>query len=575
MKNPFAARRVAHTLALAVLLGGALAAPLAIAQDAVRTPPAAAASESALAQAIDAALATHFKADEPGATVIVTREGKPVYRRAFGMGDLGNKTALKPDDALRIGSLTKQFTAVAILMLADRGKLALDDPIAKHLQDYPKVAEGVTVEHLLTHTSGIPSYTNSPDYLTLMAKAVTVDEMIARFKDQPLEFKPGTRWRYSNSGYFLLGAIIERVSGMPYAEFVAKEVFAPLGLNDTSYEGFERSTKRIVKGYSNGKDEAQPLHMSQPYAAGSLISTVDDLAKWDAAIAAGKLLKPATWKRAFTPYVLADGGKTTYGYGWSVRPINGMDAIMHSGGINGFVSHAVHIPGAKVYAAMLSNRMSGAPGGASPTYLTEKVAAIAAGKPFADHKAITLDAATLDRHIGVYMIDDKTTRTVTREGTQLYVQRTGGSKGPILAASANVFFLPNSFTTFTFEADAAGETTHLVVDQASGRDRSPRVSKMPPAAKKAIAMTAETFDRYVGVYTLVPGITMTVSREGEKFFTQVTRQGKVEIAPETETLFFAKEVDAQVRFERDTEGKVTRLVILQGGRETPGMRDSK
>lgn len=560
--------RAGLILALAVAIFAAVQPRISLAQEVNSAP-----SEAALAQVIESALAPHFKADEPGATVIVTRAGKTLYRKAFGLADAAGKTPLKPDDVLRIGSLTKQFTAVATLILVERGQINLDDPITKHLKDYPKLAEGVTIEHLLNHTSGIPSYTGAPDYLKFMTKAVTVDEMIARFKDLPLEFKPGTQWRYNNSGYFLLGAIIERVSGMPYAQFVAKEIFVPLGMNDTAYEGFERSAKRIVKGYSNARDEAQPLHMSQPYAAGSLISTVDDLAKWDAAVSSGKLLKSDTWKRAFTAATLTNGSKTTYGYGWGVRPVNGMDALLHSGGINGFVSYAVHIPGAKVYAAMLSNRMSGNPGSAAPAYLTEKIAAIAAGKPFPDWKAVTLDAATLDRHIGIYKIDDKTSRLVTREGNQLFVQRTGSTKGPVQAASANVFFIPNSFTTFTFETDAAGETTHLTVDQAAGRDRSPRVSKALPAEKRAIAMSAETFDRYVGVYTLVPGVTMTVSRESEKFLTQVTGQGKVEIAPETETLFFAKGVDAQLRFEKDGEGKVTRLVILQAGRETPGKRE--
>jgi CubicO group peptidase (beta-lactamase class C family) len=559
--------------ALGISLATALSIPFAAAQDASNVQHIVAPADAALTKAIDAALAPHFKTDEPGATVVVTRDGKTLYRKAFGLADVANKTALNSDDVLRIGSLTKQFTAVAMLMLVEHGQVKLDDPVTKVLKDYPKTGDGVTIEHLLHHTSGIPSYTGSPDYMKFMSQPVTVDQMIARFKDLPLEFKPGTQWRYNNSGYFLLGAIIERATGMSYADFVAKEIFVPLGMNDTSYEGFERSAKRIVKGYSNAKDEAQPVHMSQPYAAGSLISTVDDLAKWDAAISAGKLLKPASWKRAFTAATLTDGSKTTYGYGWGVRTINGMDAILHSGGINGFVSYAVHIPGAKVYAAMLSNRMSGNPGSAAPAYLTEKIAAIAAGKPFPDWKAVTLDAATLDRHIGIYKLDERTSRIITREGNQLFVQRTGGTKGPVQAASANVFFIPNSFTTFTFEADAAGDTTNLIVDQASGRDRSPRISKVPPAEKKAITMSAESFDRYVGTYTLAPGVTMTVSREGEKFLTQVTGQGKVEIAPETESLFFAKVVDAQLRFERDPEGKVSRLVILQGGRETPGKRE--
>ncbi len=530
-------------------------------------------TDADLAKAVEAALAPHFKANEPGATVIVTRDGKPVYRNAFGMADVDAKTPLKPEDVLRLGSLTKQFTAVATLMLVERGKIALSDPITKHLADYPKTGDEVTIEHLLTHTSGIPSYTSSPDYGAGMAKAVTVNEMIARFKDKPLEFKPGSKWQYNNSGYFLLGAIIEKVSGMSYADFVAKEIFIPLGMNDASYEGYERSAKRIVKGYSDATKPAAPLHMSQPYAAGSLIATVDDLAKWDAAIAAGKLLKPESWKRAFTPYTLTDGSKTTYGYGWGVRPVNGVDAVMHSGGINGFSTFAIHIPQAKVYAAMLFNRGGGSPGSATPGYLTEKIAAIAMGKPYPEFKPVTLDTATLDKHIGIYRIDDKTTRTVTREGNQLFIQRTGGGKGPMLAASANQFYLPNSFTTFTFEADANGETTALVTSQTSGTDKSPRISKTPPPEKKAIALANEVFDRYVGVYTIRPGFTMTVSREGDKFLTQATGQGKIEIGAETEELFFAKVMPAQIRFEKDADGKYSRLVILQNGRETPAKRE--
>jgi CubicO group peptidase (beta-lactamase class C family) len=554
-----------RSAALSVLLAWLTFSTALHAQDAAN-------ADVAVAKSIEAALVPHFKADEPGATVIVTRDGKTLYRGAFGLSNVENKTPLKPDDVLRIGSLTKQFTAVSILMLADQGKLKVSDPITKYLTDYPKTGDGVTIEHLLTHTSGVPSYTDAPDYGTHMSKTVSVNEMIARFKDQPLKFTPGSKWEYSNSGYFLLGAIIERVSGISYADFVAKNIFEPLGMKDSAYEGFERGNKRRVEGYADRTRVAPPLDMSQPYAAGSLLSSVDDLAKWDAAIAAGKLLKPATWKRAFTAYTLNDGSKTTYGYGWGVRKMQGMDTLAHSGGINGFVSYGMHVPEAKVYAAMLFNRAGG--GGASPGYLTEKIAAIAAGKPYKELKAISLDATALDKHIGIYKIDEKTNRIVSRDGNQLFIQRTGGNKGPIMAASATEFFQPNSFTTFTFETDASGETTHLVVNQASGTDKSPRVSKTPPAPRKGIPLAAGVFDQYAGVYTIVPGVTMTVSRDGEKFLTQVTRQGPIEILAETEDRFFAKDIDAQIRFVKDADGKVNQLVIQQGGRETVAKRNT-
>ena len=560
--NPPSTTRAWSPVATSLLAVSLFFSALVHAQDAANT-------DAALAKSIEATLAPHFKADEPGATVIVTRDGRPIYRGAFGLADVEKKTPLKPDDVLRIGSLTKQFTAVAILMLADQGKLSVADPITKYLSDYPKTGDAVTIEHLLTHTSGVPSYTASPDYESSMSKAVTVNEMIARFKDQPLQFAPGSKWDYSNSGYFLLGAIIERVSGMSYADFVAKNIFEPLGMKDSAYEGYERSSKKRVEGYANSTRVAPPLHMSQPYAAGSLLSSVDDLAKWDAAITAGKLLKPETWKRAFTAYTLIDGSKTVYGYGWGVRKLQGQDALAHSGGINGFVSYGVRLPESKVYAAMLFNRG----GGASTTYLTDKIAAIAMGKPYKEMKAVTLDNATLDKHIGIYKLDEKTNRTVTREGNQLFIQRTGGGKGPISAASATEFFLPNSFTTFTFETDADGETTHLVVSQASGTDKSPRVAKLPPAAKKPFPLAASVFDQYVGVYTIAPGIAMTISREGEKFLTQVTGQSLIEIFAEAEDKFFAVVVDAQIRFVKGADGKVDRLVIIQGGRDTPAKRN--
>ncbi|MEP7157271.1 MAG: serine hydrolase [Betaproteobacteria bacterium] len=566
--NPTPSHRHWHhrwnRVGVTVLAASLIFSTLARAQDA-------SVNDAAVAKAIEATLAPHFKADEPGATVIVTRDGKTLYRGAFGLANVEKKTPLKPDDVLRIGSLTKQFTATSILILAERGKLNLGDPITRYLTDYPKTGDGITIEHLLTHTSGVPSYTDTPDYMAGMAKAVSVNEMIARFKDQPLKFAPGSQWEYSNSGYFLLGAIIERVSGMSYADFVAKNIFEPLGMKDSAYEGFERSSKRRVEGYADRTTVAPPLHMSQPYAAGSLMSSVDDLAKWDAAITAGKLLKPETWKRAFTAYTLTNGNKTNYGYGWQIRKMQGLDTISHSGGINGFVSFAMRIPESKVYAAMLFNSMGGS--GATPSYLTEKIAAIAAGKPHKDLKAVTLDNAALDRHIGIYKIDDRNTRVVTREGNQLFVQRTGGSKTLVMPGSATEFFIPNSFTTYTFETDAAGETTHLVVSQSSGTDRTPRVSKTPPAQRKSIALAAGVFDQYVGEYTIVPGVTMKVSRDGEKFLTQVSGQGPVEILAEGKDLFFATEVDAQLRFEKDAQGKVYQLVILQGGREMPAKRN--
>lgn len=336
---------------------------------------------------LDALFKPHFKADAPGATVIVVKNGKTLLRKAYGAADLAAKTPLTPGTVLRLGSITKQFTAVAILMLADEGKLALNDPITRFFPDYPTGGKVITIEHLLTHTSGIVSYTSKPNFIDGMARDLSVAQMIDTFKNDPLEFDPGTQYRYSNSGYFLLGAIIEKVSGLTYPRFLEARIFTPLGMKDTAYEGFERSNAPRATGYS-AKDQAftpaAPLSMSQPYAAGSLVSTVGDLARWDAAISAGKLIKPASWKMAFTPYQLTPEKSTEYGYGWGVGAFQGTPALDHGGGINGFSSYALRLPRQKIFVAVLANRDSG---GVKVKDLAKSAAGLAMGKPFPLPKA--------------------------------------------------------------------------------------------------------------------------------------------------------------------------------------------
>ena len=520
----------------------------------------------------DRAIAPHIVAGEPGGAIIVMRDGKAIYRRAFGLADVANKVAIKPDDVFRIGSITKQFTAVAILMLAEQGKLALSDDITKHLPDYPAPAKKITIAHLLTHTSGIPSYTGLPTFLATIEKDLTPKQMMDQFKSLPLEFDPGTQWRYNNSGYFLLGVIIENASGMTYAQYLAKRIFVPLNMRDTAYEGSERSGKKRIEGYAqrDGKTVVdRTVSMTQPYAAGSLISTVDDLAIWDAAIAAGKLLKAETWKQAFTNSNLSNGSKTGYGHGWQIGQLRGEPTITHGGGINGFKSYAISVPAKKTYVAVLSNTTAGQ---GIPTYIAEKVAAIAIDNPFPEFIAVTLTDEQLDKHIGVYRVDETTTRTISRVGNQLFSQRSDGRQFALTPSSPNTFFVKDSFTSMKFETDANGETTHLVITQSSGEDRNARISKTLPVLPAALKLSAAAFDVYVGKYALSPEFIITVTREGERFYAQATGQGKNEIFAETENRFYLKVVNAKLQFDKDADGKITQLILLQGGREQPGKR---
>jgi D-alanyl-D-alanine carboxypeptidase len=363
-------------LTASLLLAAAVCLPATARADAANPR-----SDEAIAAEIDRFLSPYFNPNEPGATVIVTREGKPIFRKAYGLANIEKKTPMQPEMVLRIASMTKQFTAVAVMILVEDGKLKLDDDFTKHLPGYPKPKKKITIDQLLTHTSGIPGYTEMDDFGANRAKDVTVAQMIDRFKDKPLTFTPGTKMRYNNSGFFLLGAIIEHHSGMRYADFVAQRIFEPLGMKDTAYEGSERSGNQRVNGYRGGiKFElAEPLSSTQPYSAGALVSTVDDLAKWDAAISQGKLLKAASWKKLFEPINVPTGNATKVARGWFATDVRGSEARWHSGGIQGFMSDGLRLPNEKVYSAILVNTESAR---VSPTVLNQHVAAIAIGKPY-------------------------------------------------------------------------------------------------------------------------------------------------------------------------------------------------
>ena len=315
---------------------------------------------------IDARLKSILKDDQPGAAVIVVRDGKTIFRRGYGLADVENQLPVKPEHVFRLGSITKQFTAVGIMMLKEEGKLKLDDLITKYLPDYPLKGRKVTIRHLLTHTSGIQSYTGMRAWVPLMIKDMTVEEIINIFKDQPFNFEPGEQYLYNNSGYFLLGAIIEKTSGKSYEDFIQERIFTPLGMSNSYYGHPQKIVPNRARGYkSNGRElfNCSYISMTHPYSAGALLSTVDDMAKWDAALYTEKLVSKESLEQCWTPQKLNSGKEITYGFGWMLTERNGVKLIAHGGGINGFRSYAIRIPAKRLYIAVLRNLEGGtAPG---------------------------------------------------------------------------------------------------------------------------------------------------------------------------------------------------------------------
>jgi D-alanyl-D-alanine carboxypeptidase len=315
-------------------------------------------ADDRLVQQIDALAEREYSSQAPGAVILLAQGERVLYRRAIGMADLELAVPMAPDMMFRIASLTKPFTAQVVLLLAEEGKLRLDDPVGKFISGEPPFST-ITIEQLLAHTSGLVNYTDMPEWWAGRRQDLPVADLIALFKDRPLVTAPGTAWAYNNSGYALLGAIIETLTGGAYGQYVQQRICAPLGLQHTWYEDASRVIPGRVRGYQRvGESYQNPEWISntQVFAAGGLVSCADDLARWGSALFDGQILSRESMQRSFTPHILHDGSPTRYGFGWFLAELQGIPVVEHLGSLPGFAHYIVGIPSLKLIVAVLSNR---------------------------------------------------------------------------------------------------------------------------------------------------------------------------------------------------------------------------
>jgi CubicO group peptidase (beta-lactamase class C family) len=392
--------------------------------------------------------------------VFVSKGGNTLFAKGYGFANAEHQVPNTPRTKFRLGSITKQFTAMAILILQERGKLKIEDSVGKFIDDAPKAWDGVTIHHLLTHTGGVPSYTDDPAYRRKMMMPETVKSMISRFRDKPLDFRPGEKFHYSNSGYFLLGAVIEKVSGKSYEAFLKETIFDPLGMKDTGYDHPATVIPGRASGYTLQRDglvNAEYLDMSQPYAAGSLYSTVEDLACWDRALVDGKLISKGSYAKMYTPQ------KNNYAYGWVVVTAKGRKEIHHGGGINGFATEILRYPEQEVCVVVLSNVLP-----VNPGRLAHDLAAITFGEPHElprARKVAEVDPKVYDAYAGRYQVEPKVIATIAREQDRLMLQLTDQPQVEMIPESETVFFLKIVDATVTFVKDDRGKVNGLVIHQ--------------------------------------------------------------------------------------------------------------
>ena len=407
-----------------------------------------------------------MKQERFSGSVLVSRNGKAIFSKGYGMANLELDVPNAPNTKFRLGSITKQFTAAAVLLLQERGKLSVQDPVCKYVDACPPAWSEVTVHHLLTHTGGVPSFTNFPDYMTKMMMPEKIDSMIARFKDKPLDFKPNEKWNYSNSGYFLLGHIIEKASGESYEAFLQKNIFDPLGMSNSGYDYHATILKNRATGYSlrNGKVvNSAVIDMSQPYSAGSLYSTVEDLLKWNEALFSDKVLSPKSREAMFTAV------KNNYGYGIGIQQKFNRRMISHGGGINGFSTSLAGFPDEKVTVVVLRNRDYGGPG---PGAIGSDLAAIVFGEKYEIPSVpveAKVDPKVFDAYVGRYELAPALVITISREGDRLMAQASGQQRFALYPQSETSFFAKEIELRMTFVKDDKGQVTHVVVNQGGER----------------------------------------------------------------------------------------------------------
>lgn len=382
----------------------------------------------------------------PGCAILVARKDNVIYEKAFGKANLELDVTLQPGMIFRIGSMTKQYTAVAILKLMEEGKLSLQDSIQRFFPGFPYKGHSIIIENLLTHTSGLIDYQLFDIHIH---NAIRLDLPSSLFLDslapRPLLFIPGTKYEYSNSNYFMLGMIIEKITGKPYETYLKESILAPAGLLNTYFDSPVNIIKGRVSGYNKVKESYKNvdyISMSQVYSAGALLSNMDDLFKWNKALRSYSIIKKENLNKAWTNFKLIDSTLAGYGYGWFVSEFQGLKTIWHGGAIDGFRSMECYFPEQEIFLAVLINSEN------SEGFFTliDNISRVFA-ETSGHNKEITLANNLLESYTGTYKWTEDTTQTIRiyKKGNKLYADLSNktGMNMVLVPQSSSLFFLPD------------------------------------------------------------------------------------------------------------------------------------
>jgi CubicO group peptidase (beta-lactamase class C family) len=523
---------------------------------------------------INKKLATVTSESTSGIAILVSRDGKILIEAAGGMADIERKIPITIDTQFRIGSVSKQFTAMAVLRLAEQGKLSLQDHLDQYYPELPN-ASSITLESLLTHTSGLACYTATPQFYARVTRAATSDDVLALFSKSEPDFKPHTEFKYCNSGYFLLGEIVAKVSGKSFSEYLDTEFFQPLGMNNTGIYFNSKPPKNAARGYrfeSGTYQQSQDWDMSWIGGAGAMYSTVGDLHLWNEALHNGKVVSKESFAKATTPYKSSAGAETgNYGYGLMIAKHRGIPIISHGGGVFGWTAESAYYPAQRCSVIVLTNAMPAALE-LTPQPIARSIATRILEDAF---KSVptpqvdkTISSKTFPEYIGKYNYADvPAVMEITVEKEKIFATISGQEPMEIVPTGKDQFYWKDVDAEVSFARNEKGEITSALHSQNGMTIYAPRIAE-------GVALSESQLDAFVGRYQYGPAI-MTCTREGTQLFAQISGQPKLPIFAVSENSFAWKVVQAKVEFVKDDDGKVTTARHTQGGQtfDAPRLKD--
>lgn len=532
-------------------------------------------------KSLDSLFKITFAPSEPGAIVILAKDGKPIFKKAYGMSNLELNVPLNTDQKMGIGSISKQFAAVSILLLQQEGKLNIKDDVRKYLPQYNTWGRNISIEQMLSHTSGIPSYTELPGFDTLADKKIPISKLVAFFEKSPLVYEPGTNWSYSNSGFVLAALIVEKISGKPFNDFVKERIFNKVLMTESTFGTSDYIIPNKTGEYGGtspkGKIKMEPQYdWYWAYGAGQIVSTVDDMLKWDEGLYNASFIDPKILSLGHTSYILNDGKPAGYGLGWAVEKFGNKTMVQHGGSIGGYRSQGMRIPEDHVYFLVMSNT-----GATNSSLIANKALSIVYDMPAI--KEQRKDIQSWKEIEGVYESPSSGLRLQKNFGNipafytvrvdsanRVTAQRTSSAAIQLSAAGKDILYdKSNPFSEWKIVRDDAGKVSGILFTHffpGYGPERfNKRVSDALPPMKAPVKTDSVSLAKYVGLYEHEFGSRTKIAIEkNQLWMVDPEFNTKTELHWLKDNTFWIKEQDREVIFDVNKKGQVTGLQTFTG-----------